>query len=74
MIEFNVGEESCEVIGDVDGVVSYYRETDASKVMMIVGFTAKVLRVSVGSCGVIVVWRGKWNFCDHLAISPKMVS
>ena len=44
MIEFNVGEESCEVVGDVDGVVSYYRETDASKVMMIVGFVKSELR------------------------------
>ena len=49
MIEFDVGEESGEVIGDVDGVVSYYRETDASEVMSIVSFSAKVLQASVGS-------------------------
>ena len=49
MIEFNIGEESDEVIGDVDGVISYYRETDASEVTTIVSFSAKVLQASVGS-------------------------
>ena len=48
-IEFDIGEESGEVIGDVNGVISYYRETDASEVMTIVSFSTKVLWVSVGS-------------------------
>ena len=74
MIEFDIGEEPGEVIGDVNGVVSYYRETDASEVMSIVGFSTKVLRASVGSRGVIIVWRMEWSFLYHLAKSPKMVS
>ena len=71
-IEFDVGEESSEVIGDVDGVVSYNGETDVSEIVMVVGFTVKVLQMSVGRWGVIIVWRKEWNFRNQFAVSPKM--
>ena len=60
------------MIGDVNGVVSYNGETDVSEIVMVVGFTVKVLRMSVGRWGVIIVWRKEWNFHNQFAVSPKM--
>ena len=60
------------MIGDVDGVVSYNGKTDVSEIVIVVGFTVKVLWMSVGRWGVIIVWRKEWNFRNQFAMSPKM--
>ena len=61
LVEFNVGEESNEVIGDVDGVVLFYRFLYISKPSPVVAACAEIRGLSVCGFGVIVIWRGKWN-------------
>ena len=57
---------------DVDGVVCSYRETDVHEVNIIFCCTAKVLRVSIGRCGVIVIFWREWDFHNQVAVFSQI--
>ena len=56
------------MIGDVDGVILFYRLLDRvypSSVMLAI---MEVRGSSISGCGVIVIWRREWDLCDQLAL------
>ena len=60
-VEFDVGEESSEVIGDVNGVVLFYRFFNRFYVSSVMPAITKIRGLSISGCGVIVILRREWN-------------
>ena len=61
------------MIGDVDGVVLFYRFLDITKPCSVVSACTEIRGSSVSGFGVIVIWRRKWDYCDQLADSTEVV-
>ena len=49
------------MIGDVDGVILFYRFLYVTKPSPVVAACAEIRGSSVSGFGVIVIWRRKWN-------------
>ena len=71
-VEFDVEEESSEVVGDVNGVILFYRFLHGFYPCSVMPVIFEIRGSSVGGCGVIVIWRWEWNLCYQIALSPKM--
>ena len=71
-VEFDIGEESSEVVGDVNRVILFYRFLHGFYPCLVMPVIFEIRGLSVGGCGVIEIWRWEWNLCYQIALSPKM--
>ena len=72
LIEFDVGEESGKVCGDVNGGVVLYRTLSAPEKIFIISSIFEVTQSSIGRWSMVYILRREWKFQNEIAQSPQM--